>query len=816
MRTISLRQRPAPLIIGERVNAAGSRKAKRLILADDYEGLVDIARDQAQGGAHCLDVCVAVTERADEKEFMVKLVKQLSLEVETPLVIDSTDPVVIEAAVRHIPGKPIINSINLEGDGSRFSGIAPVMKKYGLPAIAMCIGPQGMTKTARQKMSTAELLVETGKKYDLQEWQYIFDPLTFTLATGEDEFLDSANQTIEGIRLIKERFPQSYTVLGLSNVSFGLDPYPRKVINSVFFYHAVQAGLDCVIVNPTDIIPYANIPLTQKRAADDLVLNRRPDALAKLLDVFEGLSSEGPGAAKPTIDPAWPASKKANYMIVNRILEGIEREVVQAIHANMDGDTVIQDGQIQAPLQQTHPAAIQVLNESLLPAMKTVGDRFGAGEIILPFVLKSAECMKSAVSELEKYLLKKEGASKGKLVLGTVYGDVHDIGKNLVKTIFQNNGYAVYDLGKQVPMQRFLDKIQEVDADAVGLSALLVNTSREMKHFVDHARDNDLSIPILCGGAAINTSFVNRISTDNGIYDPGVFYCNTMFDGLKVMDRLMSEPDILRKEWRNKLEKYVPPTRAAPAAQVSKSDVRAVKPPRPPFMGRTILQDVIDYQQVWSLVDQRSLFKLSWGLRGMAGREQAEEHQRLYLQWQEKIRAESLFAPTVTYGYFQCHSRGNWLVIRSDDRDTRLAFPRSQKARRLCMADYFGKEQYSDVVIFQAVSAGSRAEEIISKWNEEGRITDAYYLHGLAVEFVEALAEWNNRRIRTELGLDTGCLRYSWGYPSCPNIEQHELVWRLLHPDKAGMTLSASGQIIPDQSTAAIILHHPDAEYFLI
>ena len=465
--------------------------------------------------------------------------------------------------------------------------------------------------------------------------------------------------------------------------------------------------------------------------------------------------------------------------------------------------------------EETHDAAIRTLNDSLLPAMKTVGDRFGAGELILPFVLKSAECMKAAVAELEKYLVKKEGASKGKLVLGTVYGDVHDIGKNLVKTIFQNNGYTVYDLGKQVPMQRFIEKIEEVDADAVGLSALLVNTSREMKHFVDHARKNNMEIPVLCGGAAINSKFINRIATEGGIYGPGVFYCNTMFDGLKTMDRLISDREGLVAQWRRTLQRQKDDEPAPVQASIPRSDTNPVNPPVPPAVNEAfILGDEINHDEVWGMIDKKSLFKLSWGLRGRAGRDHEAEHEQLYGQWKETILQKGLFEPRVIYGYFRCSARGTSLVVRHPSGDATFDFPRSSKPKHLCLADYFREDE--DLVAFQAVTAGGAAERTISEWNEAGRITDAYYLHGLAVEFAEGLAEWTNRRIRSELGLGRGCLRYSWGYPSCPDITQHRLVWRLLEPQRAGMTLTDAGQIIPEQSTAAIIVHHPDAEYFTL
>ena len=569
---------------------------------------------------------MATTERADEKDFMLKLVKRISLEVDAPLVIDSTDPDVIESSIQQIPGRPIINSINLEGDGSRFKKLAPLMAKYGTPAIALCIGPKGMAKTPQQKLETAELLYETGKEYGLKAEQFIFDVLTFTLATGEAEFLDAGKHTLEGIKLVKERFPESYTVLGLSNISFGLSPYARKILNSVFLYHAVQYGLDSAIVNAKEIVPYGEIDEKEKKLVEDLIFNKHPNALPDLITHFEKLTPQASTQKKVDIDPSWSAGKKSNFRIVNRLKDGIKQDVVTAIAEKISKTDLLKekDGTLvlDATKEVTHQGAIATLNEDLLPAMKEVGDKFGAGELILPFVLKSAECMKAAVSELEKYLLKEEGSTKGKLVLGTVYGDVHDIGKNLVKTIFENNGYTVYDLGKQVPLQKFLDKIDEVKPDAIGLSALLVSTSKQMQFFVEHARKNNLGLPVLCGGAAINSNYINRIAKEDGIYESGVFYCNTMFEGLKTMDKLVSdEKENLISTWRQRLEEWKETVTKVDTTDIPRSDVQPVSPPTPPSTNVQIRLGPwdIDLDKVWPLIDKKSLFKLSWGLRGKAG-----------------------------------------------------------------------------------------------------------------------------------------------------------------------------------------------------
>jgi 5-methyltetrahydrofolate--homocysteine methyltransferase len=849
LNAVDIEQNPPPLIIGERVNSQGSRKAKEMVLKDDFEGLLNLARGQVEEGAHCLDICVATTERSDEHDFMCQLVKRLCLEIEAPLVIDSTDPKVIESAIKQIPGRPIINSINLEGDGSRFHSLAPIMIKYGVPAIAMCIGPNGMAKTPKEKLETAQLLFETGKKYGLKPWQFIFDVLTFTLATGQEEFLDSAKNTLDGIRLVKKNLPGCFTTLGLSNVSFGLPARARKIINSVFLYHATKSGLDSVIINPKDIVAYTDISQEERKLAENLIFNLRNTALSDLISYYENEANTNQTKkrsnenSKLDIDPNWKFDKKCYYRIVNRLREGIEYDVVGAILDNVkDKNTKVELSSTQSTAassssssvllnddviahlskEELHEAAVKTLNETLLPAMKEVGDKFGAGEIILPFVLKSAECMKAAVAELEKYLIKKKDVSKGKIVLCTVYGDVHDIGKNLVKTILVNNGYSVYDLGKQVPMQTIVNKISEVNADVVGLSALLVSTSKQMQIFVNYAKEHNIQIPILCGGAAINTNYINRIAKDGGLYEQGVFYCKTAFDGLNVMNNLMSDK---RSEyisrWKEKVElwKEFKPTSINVSNTSNKhSGIKPVPlPPIPPHTGLQIRLGLeeIKLEDVWNFLNKKSLFTLSWSFRGKAASAMSADAEKLLIEWKKRVLEENLFSPKVVYGYFHCHNRNNRLVVDSSKgKEVIFDFPRSTKGKNLCLTDYFGE---NDIVAFQSVTVGKRASSTIEKWNEENKYTDAYYLHGLAVETAEALADWTNSLIRKELKIDSKRgLRYSWGYPSCPDIAQHKLVWELLDPTKSDMTLTDAGQIVPDQSTAAIIIHHPKAEYFTL
>ncbi|MEP7000244.1 MAG: homocysteine S-methyltransferase family protein, partial [bacterium] len=460
MRATTLRQEPAPLLVGERVNSQGSRKVKRLLLADDYEGILEVARDQQDSGAHVLDVCVALTERGDEAEQMAKVVKLLSMSVELPLMIDSTERAVIEAALEHVPGRAIINSINMENGRTRIDDIVPLAKKHGAALVALTIDPVGMAKTRERKLEVAKAIYDiVVGEYGLRAEDLIYDALTFTLATGDTEWIDSAHETIEGIRLIKRELPGVFTILGVSNVSFGLDPVARHVLNSVFLHHCVEAGLDAAIVNPAHITPYAEISTEERALADDLVFNKRADALQRFIEGFSTKTTGDSAVEKADPTEGMTPAQKVHWMVLHRKKEGVEEALDAA-------------GVREEP--------VRVLNEVLLPAMKEVGDKFGAGELILPFVLQSAEVMKKAVKHLETFLEKAEGYTKGKVVLATVYGDVHDIGKSLVNTILSNNGYTVFDLGKQVPVNTIIDKAIEVVADAIGLSALLVSTSKQM------------------------------------------------------------------------------------------------------------------------------------------------------------------------------------------------------------------------------------------------------------------------------------------------------------------------------------------------
>jgi 5-methyltetrahydrofolate--homocysteine methyltransferase len=823
MRAIDFDQNPKPLLIGERVNSQGSRKVKRLLLADDYEGIADVAREQLDSGAHILDVCVALTERADEAEQMAKVVKLLSMTVETPIMVDSTEAAVVQSALEAIPGRGIINSINMENGRKRIDTIVPLAKRYGAALVALTIDEIGMAKTRDRKLEIAKKIYDiVVGEYGLAAQDLIYDDLTFTLATGDQEWVDSAVETIEGIRLIKRELPGVFTSLGVSNVSFGLAPEARAVLNSVFLHHCVEAGLDMAIVNPAHVQPYAEIPASERALSDDLVFNRRPDALQRFIEHYESRGGTGSARAAEVEDPmaSMTPDQRVHYMVVHRKKDGIEAALDAA-------------GVREQP--------VRVLNSVLLPAMKEVGDKFGAGELILPFVLQSAEVMKKAVKHLEQFLERAEGYTKGRVVLATVYGDVHDIGKSLVNTILSNNGYTVFDLGKQVPVNTIIEKALEVDADAIGLSALLVSTSKQMPLCVQELDRRGLKIPVLIGGAAINRRFGRRALFVEGerAYDSGVFYCKDAFEGLETMDRLQdgeTRASFLARlldDARN--DKFLATTvgKDVPAGTAggARSDVNADNPiPTAPFFGVRTLDD-IPLDEVFSLLDLDELYRLQWGARGSGEAYDAaiREFEPTRARLQESAKCDGWLRPRAVYGLFPAQSSGNDVIVYDPDaysRDgttreiARFHFPRQDGRERLCIADYFRSVGSSDVDVvgFQIVTVGDAASERFQTLQTSGEYTEAYYVHGLSVETAEAVAEWMHRKIRHDLGMPGGQgKRYSWGYGACPDLEDHAQLFKILPAEQSlGMQLTSAFQLIPEQSTAAIIIHHPQAKYYAV
>ncbi|CAB4867784.1 MAG: methionine synthase [Actinobacteria bacterium] len=808
----ALVQDPRPTLVGERVNSQGSRKAKEMLLADDYDGLVRIAEDQVEGGAHILDVCVALTERQDEDEQMREIVKRISLTQTSPIQIDSTEPDVIEAALEQIPGRAIVNSVNLEAGRDKMDLIVPMARKHGAAVIALTIDEVGMAKTGERKLEVARRIHDICcGDHGLPSEALIFDALTFTLTTGDEEWRPSAVATLDGIREIKANLPGVKTSLGVSNVSFGVGEPARKVLNSVFLHHAVEAGLDLAMVNPNHITPYGEITTEERDLADNLVFNKAEDALEKFIEHFESKGEEAEEeAANPT--EGMEPEEALHYHILRRKKEGVEEWI---------------------DLSVEKIGAVPTLNEVLLPAMKEVGDKFGAGELILPFVLQSAEVMKKAVSRLENFLDRIEGYTKGTVVLATVFGDVHDIGKSLVNTILTNNGYTVVDLGKQVPIQTIIEAAKEHNATAIGLSALLVSTSKQMPACIEELHSQGLNFPVLIGGAAINRDFGRRVlypkgKTSDEIYEPGVFYCKDAFAGLAVMDQLVDDeqrPALMSgmregaETFRNK------PVVIDNSPPVTDSSVRSAvvtdNPiPTPPFWGVQEVAPTLD--ALFPHLDRHVLFKLHWGGRGKKGEEWRELIEENFQPRLERMWAEQdWITPKALVGYFPAVSEGNEVVVLDPNDHSkeleRLVFPRQPNHDRICLADFFRPSDSGevDVVALQAVTVGDSVSELLAKLEADGEFAEQLYTHGLGVQAAEGTAEWLHQNVRESLGIGEGQgRRYSWGYPACPDQSEHEKVFRLLGAENIGLSLSEAYAVSPEQSTLAIVTHHPQAVYF--
>jgi len=825
VQAIELKQDPPPFIIGERCNAQGSRKFKRLLLAEDWDAIVEIARGQVDYGAHALDISVAVTENPDEVGLMTTAVKKLINAVPVPLVIDTTEPDVLEAALKTAPGRCMLNSTHLEGGRTKADKILSLVKAHNATVLILTIDEQGMAKTADRKLEVAQRIYDIAvNDHGLRPGDLIFDALTFTLATGDPEFADSAVATIEGIKQIKNALPGVFTSLGVSNLSFGLSPHARPVLNSVFLYHCVQAGLDMAIINPAHITPYANIAAEEIALAEELIFNRRPDALQRYIEHFEQID---PKDEDSNVDPTegMNAAERLHWRIVHRHKDGVEGDI---------DELIIQTCEVSesSQLLSQHEAAVQVLNTVLLPAMKEVGDKFGAGELILPFVLQSAEVMKKAVAHLEIFLEAAEGVTKGTVVLATVYGDVHDIGKNLVKTILSNNGYTVIDLGKQVPAETIITAAKENKADAIGLSALLVSTSKQMPLIVNELHRRGLHFPVLVGGAAINRRFGRRINQteDEQFYESGVFYCKDAFEGLETMDALtnpVTRPSLLdsiRREAERELGLAVKPKKEF---NPQKSNLSPAPIDLPKKLGPRVVRDM-PLEIIFQHLFKNELYRLSWGAKNTHGEEwqklEAEFEARLTQMRKDALQNEWL-QPQAVYGYWLCQSDGDDLVIFDPDNFeaspevlTRFTFPRQTSGDHLCLADYFAPVESGqfDVAAFQVVTVGQAATDRFETLQEAGDYSEAYYFHGLAVQTAEATAEYLHGHIRRELGLSVGQgKRYSWGYPAIPDLDDHRKVFDLLPAEnELGMSLTAAYQLVPEQSTAAIIVHHPDAKYF--
>ena len=721
VQTTAMQQTPPPFLIGERLNTQGSRRFKRLVMEEDFDSIVEMARSQVEKGAHALDVCVALTERSDEDVLMRRMVKKLTNAISAPLVIDSTELNVLKAALQNNPGRSLINSTHLESGPENAGQVLSLAREFNAAVILLTIDEQGMAKTAEDKLRIAKRLYDLAvDQYGLQPQDLVYDPLTFTLATGDPELRGSALQTLEGIRRIKAELPGVLTSLGVSNVSFGLSKPARAVLNSVMLYHTVEAGLDMAIVNPAHIKPYAEIPDEERKLAEDLIFNTHEDALPRLIAYFEevedaGEDESGTQAALAVMSP----EERLHWRILHRHKADVQADIDEILERD--------------PNREKSETAVEILNEALLPAMKDVGDKFGSGELILPFVLQSAEVMKIAVSYLEQFLEKKAGSTKGKLVLATVYGDVHDIGKNLVKTILSNNGYTVVDLGKQVPVETIITRAVEEQADAIGLSALLVNTSKQMPLVVNELDRRELTFPVLIGGAAINPRFSKRIlMTEQGhYYGPGVFYCKDAFEGLATMDALMNPVS---------RETLIADTRKAADFELGQVLTHKGKPPRvskragvaqleelpkPPQWGSQVIKE-IPLEKVSQHLALNELFRLSWGARNAHGEEWEALRVEFSARLEQMLQAadtQSWLHPQGVYGYWPCQSEGESLLVYAPDSLAKQApqvlqrfeFPRQKGDRELCLADYFAPRNSGmmDVVAFQVVTVGREANRTV-------------------------------------------------------------------------------------------------------
>ena len=818
-----------PLIVGERCNANGSKKFKEILLAEDWEAAVEMARDEAREGSHVLDVCTAFVGR-DEARDMTEVLRRFSTQVTAPLMIDSTQLDVLEAGLKLLGGRSIINSINLEDGEGKFDRICELAVRYGAALIALTIDEEGMAKSAQRKLEVAERMYRLcTERWGIPADALIFDPLTFTVGSGDEDSRKLALETLEGIRLIKERVPRSRTILGVSNVSFGLQPYARQILNSVFLAEARAAGLDAAIVNSKKILPLHTIDAEIIGIVRDLIFDRRAegyDPLFSFIGKVQGASS----TAKTSTADSGPIDEVLKRRIVDGRKVGIE-EVL---------DTALKS---YKPLE--------IINTILLAGMKQVGDLFASGEMQLPFVLQSAETMKKAVSHLQQYMDKVQGPEKGCMVIATVKGDVHDIGKNLVDIILSNNGYKVVNLGIKQPLDSILTAAREHRPQAIGMSGLLVKSTLVMKENLEEMSRQKIEIPVVCGGAALNRAYV-EVDLRRAYQTGPVFYAADAFAGLQIMDELtgnaaektlttsVDHERVRHGEMRAERETRV----AEKAREVAQSSIQpAPSIPEPPFLGvRHREPQHIPLAEVFSYINKKALFVNQWMYR--RGKRSTAEYKRfvheyvepLFHQWCSKVLETDWIQPRVAYGYFRCQSEGNDLIIYDPGREgvvaCRISFPRQIADRRRCIADYFLPVSSGrfDVVAFHVVTSGARASEKCAELFQANQYTDYLHFYGLSVESAEALAEYWHRQIRHELGIASRDgptvdalfrqsyqgSRYSFGYPACPNLEDQTHIFKLLNPEKIGVSLTSEYQLVPEQSTSAIIVHHPEACYFSI
>jgi 5-methyltetrahydrofolate--homocysteine methyltransferase len=820
-----------PLIVGERTNTNGSRKFKELLEREDWDGMVSMAREQEREGAHVLDVCTAYVGR-DEVRDMTTLVKRLNTECQIPLVIDTTELNVLEATLPLIAGKPILNSINLEDGEEKMMRKVELLRRYGAATVALTIDEKGMARRAQHKFEIAKRIYDMTVAAGVSPEDIIFDALTFTLSTGNEEDRKLVMETLEGIRLIKHNLPGVKTILGVSNISFGFQPRIRQTLNSVFLHYAVEAGLDMAIVNAQKIVPLYKIDEEEREYHRKLIFDERTadyDPLFALLDYYKTKT-------KTTEADSGPA--------VQREIEDVLKQRI------IDGNRVGLEPDLQKALEKYAP--LDIINNILLDGMKVVGDLFGAGKMQLPFVLQSAETMKTAVSFLEPFMEKVEGAQRGTMVLATVKGDVHDIGKNLVDIILSNNGYRVINLGIKQPIDNIIASALEHKADCIGMSGLLVKSTVIMKENLEILNERGITTPIILGGAALTRRYVE--DDCRKVYKGLVVYGQDAFDDLKYMEQLANGgPEALaafagaskngdgKKEQLSHADEMPPATLNAIHYSGERSDVeRGLPIPKPPFFGSKVIED-IPLEEIFPYINETVLIKGQWRVRRgdmpeEAYRELLDEKILPVLdELKQRAIDEKLLTPQVVYGYFTVRSSGNDLIVYREDKKTewvRFKFPRQDHGRRLCIADFFasGDEGKFDVLPAQVVTMGERATEYSEKLFKDNRYAEYLYFHGLSVESAEALAEVVHKRIRAELGyggedaqeirklLNQGYRgsRYSFGYPACPNLEDQQQLFELLQPQRIGVSLTEEFHIVPEQSTSAIVVLHPEAKYFNI
>lgn len=839
--SVPLDQETGPLIVGERTNANGSKKFRELMLEGDVEGMLHMAKEQVQEGSHVLDICSAYVGR-DEAADMLKLLQPMVQQVTAPVMIDSTQIDVVEKALHVVPGRAIINSINLEDGEGKADELCKLARRYGAMFVALTIDEDGMAKTADDKLRVAKRIYDiVVNRHGMNPGDLIFDPLTFTIGSGDEASRDAGEQTLNGIKLIKENLPGVRTILGLSNISFGLDPYPRQILNSVYMAEAIKHGLDSAIVHASKIIPTHKLDEEDKQVTLDLIYDRRTedyDPLFKFIERFTGAKRIEMGGGQDEMELS--------------VEERLKKRII-------DGNKINIDKHLDEARDKYTP--LEIINDILLGGMKVVGELFGAGEMQLPFVLQSAEAMKAAVAHLEQFMEKVEGQEKGVMVLATVRGDVHDIGKNLVDIVVSNNGYKVINLGIKVAAELILEAAKEHKADAIGMSGLLVKSTVVMKENLELMSSRGIETPVICGGAALNRAYVEQ---DLGTaYGKGkVYYGKDAFSGLNIMDELtgrgaptsgkppVAEGVTVTGDGSNKrITSHRRMTRAEKDemlkhafTEYADSGVEpAAEIPDPPFWGPAVITpEELDLGTVLQYVNKKALYRLQWQYK-QGKREQAVYDKFIektvdprFRELVKKVSADKTLEPRIVYGYWPCYSDRNALVVLDPtDRKTELTrfeFPRQPGGRRMCLADFFRSKESGelDVVGFSLVTMGAVATTESERLFRENRYDEYLHFHGLSVEGAEALAEYWHKRMRQQLDIassDAPAIsdlfkqqyqgsRYSFGYPACPNIEDQDKLLPLLEASRIGVSLSDEFQLDPEQSTSAIICHHPDAKYF--